>query len=134
MNQTWENSKKSNLRPNFASFAPNLNPNFFPSVLPLLDIRNCCKLSLYAILRKINDPNSQKWWKPHFGPNLHPSNLNSGRQFFFFFFFFKNIDLSVTGCPGKLSSGTISDKLVIQSWEKWSEGQIERWTRVDKTS
>ena len=32
-----------------------------PWILPLLDVRNCGKLSLYAILRKTNQQNMSKW-------------------------------------------------------------------------
>ena len=54
MNQTWENGKKTNIETNFGT-----RSNFFFSwVLPLLDVRHCGKLSLYAISKKTNDPNS----------------------------------------------------------------------------
>ena len=54
--------KKSSFGPDFGSFDPNLVPkNSFLWILPLLDVRNCCKLSLYAISRKINEPNLRKW-------------------------------------------------------------------------
>ena len=43
-----------------------LATNFFSWVLLLLDIRYCCKLSLYPILRKTYDPNSIKWKKTSF--------------------------------------------------------------------
>ena len=39
------------------------DPYFFSWVLPLLDVRHCCKLSLYATSRKNNDSNSRKWQK-----------------------------------------------------------------------
>ena len=35
-------------------------------ILLLLDVRNCCKLSLYAISRKTNEPNLRKWQKTWF--------------------------------------------------------------------
>ena len=35
----------------------------FSWVSPLLDVRNCYKVSLYAILRKTNEPNLRKWQK-----------------------------------------------------------------------
>ena len=46
-----------------AGFGPNLIPQFFLWVLPSLDVINCCKLSLYAIARKTNEPNLRKWKK-----------------------------------------------------------------------
>ena len=36
---------------------------FFSWILSLLDIRHCCKLSLYAISRKTNEANMRKWKK-----------------------------------------------------------------------
>ena len=61
MNQIWENGKRPSFRPNFD---PNLVPkNFFSMILPLLDVRNCRKLSVYAISRKTNEPNLRKWHK-----------------------------------------------------------------------
>ena len=43
-----------------ASFDPQ---NIFMWVLPLLDVRHCCKLSSYPISRKINEPKLRKWPK-----------------------------------------------------------------------
>ena len=64
MNLTWENYKKPSFGPGFGPFGPNLVPKiFFLRILPLLDVRNCYKLSLYAILRKTNEPNMRKWQK-----------------------------------------------------------------------
>ena len=36
---------------------------YFSWILPVLDARHCCKLSLYAISRKTNDANLRKWKK-----------------------------------------------------------------------
>ena len=64
MNQTLENCKKSNFGPDFGLFWPKFGPkNFFSWVLPLLDVRHCCKLSLYAISKKSNKPNLRKLQK-----------------------------------------------------------------------
>ena len=38
----------------------------FSWILPLLLVTHCCKVSLYAILRKNNDPNLRKWQKTLF--------------------------------------------------------------------
>ena len=83
MNQTWENGKKTNLGPDFSrSLGPqNVATKIFSQkiwytkvfslVLPLLDVRNCCKLSLYAISWKTNESNLIKWLKkPSFRPIL----------------------------------------------------------------
>ena len=37
--------------------------NFLNGFLPLLVVRQCSKLSLYAISRKNNEPNLKKWQK-----------------------------------------------------------------------
>ena len=58
-------AKKSNFGPNFGSFALNLGPKHFfrGFCLLILDVRHCCKLSLYVVLRKNNEPNLRKWQK-----------------------------------------------------------------------
>ena len=64
MNITCENGKKTktNFGLDFGPFGPNLGlKNVFLWVLPLLDVRHCHKLSLYAILGKTHNPNSTKW-------------------------------------------------------------------------
>ena len=57
MNHTSKNDKKYNFGSDFGSFGPNLGPQFFLQVLPLLVIGKCSKLSSYAIYRKTNAPN-----------------------------------------------------------------------------
>ena len=111
---------------------PTPHPQFYLFILPLLDVRHCCKLSLCAISRKTNKPNMRKWQKPIFRPNFGPFGLKSGHHFFFF----KNLALSVTRYHGQLSSCTISEKtndpiLRIVS-ERWTDRQTvtDRRTRV----
>ena len=59
-------------------------PKFFSWILPHLDIRNCCKLSLYTIfLKKTNEPNLRKWQK-----------TSLGLVFFCFFFLQKSGSVS----------------------------------------
>ena len=48
MNQTSENGEKPNIGPDFGSFGSYLGTTIG------------CKLSLYAVSRKTNDPNSRK--------------------------------------------------------------------------
>ena len=67
----------------FARLTQIWSPKIFSLILPLLNVTYCCKLSLCAISRKINDPNSRKWRKLHFGPDLGSQDQNSGRDFFF---------------------------------------------------
>ena len=54
-------------------------PKFFFWVLPLLDVRHCCKLSSYAISRKTQ----KNGVKPHFGLDIGPLGPNSSCQIFF---------------------------------------------------
>ena len=80
-------------------------------ILPLLDVRHCCKLSQYAISRKTKTSK-----KASFGPNL--AHLTQIRAANFFFFFSSKIWL-------RQSLDTIvsyhhvqhQKKLMIQSWE-----------------
>ena len=73
INQTKQNDKKNN------SGSKKNNSNFFPWVLPLLDVINFYKLPLYAISRKTNEPNLKKWQKnPSFGVDFGPFDPNLG--------------------------------------------------------
>ena len=64
INQTWEYGEKPNfwlgVLPVWSKLQP---PNFLWWVLSLLDVKHCCKLSSYAISRKMYDPNWRKWQK-----------------------------------------------------------------------
>ena len=54
-------AKKANFTPDFGPFWSKFGPQkFFSWVLPLLDVRNCCKPSFYAISRKTNEPKFRK--------------------------------------------------------------------------
>ena len=98
---------------------------FFWWVLPLLDVIHCCKLSLYAMTRKTNEPNLRKWQKtlfwarfrlicPKFGPPI-------------FFFFFKTWLLSHYISLPAIIIYNIRKKLIIQSWENLvTDGQTDR--------
>ena len=55
-----ENVKKTNFGPDFGPIGPKV---FLLVFLPLVDIRRCRKLLLYAITREINEPNFRKWQK-----------------------------------------------------------------------
>ena len=70
-----KSQKKSNFGPDFC---PILSLNVFFFILLLLDVVYCCKLPLYAILRKTNKPNLRKFLKPRFGPDFGPFGQNSG--------------------------------------------------------
>ena len=93
-------------------------PNFFSWVLPILDVRYCCKLSLNATSTKRYDPNSRKWRKTSFwawfrsiGPKFRLPN-----------FFLKNLTSSITRYHGQLSSCTISEKTndsILRKFSDW---------------
>ena len=100
---------------------------FFWWVLPLLDVIHCCKLSLYAMTRKTNEPNLRKWQKtlfwarfrlicPKFGPPI--------------FFFFLKPDSSVTIYHCQLSSSTISEKTNDPILRKLSDGRTDGQRRT----
>ena len=100
--------------------------NFFSLILPLLVVRHCRKLSLYAISRKTNEPNFRKQEKTYFWVNFVP---NLGHQFFF-----QNLALSVTRYHGQLSSYTTSEKnnnpIFRKLSDRWMDGQTDGWRRV----
>ena len=122
MNQTWEKGKKRQ-RP---KFGPPIFFFFF-WILPLLDIRNCCKLSLYAISRKTNKSDLTKWQKKTLV--LGPILGHLGCQIFFFF---KNLARSITRYYGQLTSCIISEKtndpILIKLNDGWTDRHMDRWT------
>ena len=75
--QPWENSKNPN-------FGPNLGPQeIFFMVLPQLVLRQCSKLSSYAISRKANKPNLKKQQKTQFQAQFLPALAQIWSQKFF---------------------------------------------------
>ena len=66
MNQTLKNDKKPYFGPDFDLFDPNVGPEKFLWVLPLLDFMHCCKLSLCATSWKSNEPSFRKRQKTSF--------------------------------------------------------------------
>ena len=77
MMQLWQKGKNPTFEPSLGT------PKFFPWVLPLLVVRQCFKLSSYAISRKTNGPNLKKNdKKSSFGPDFDPFGPNLGQQFF----------------------------------------------------
>ena len=56
-------------------------PKFFLWIWPLLDVRHCCKLSLYAIARKTNEPNLRNGKKPSFGILTHLAQIQAANVF-----------------------------------------------------
>ena len=81
--------------------------NFFSWVLPLPDVRDCCKLSIYAISRKSNEPNLRKWTNfGSLGPNLNPKNYFCG--------FYHNLKLDIVA---SYHSKQFQGKLIIKTQE-----------------
>ena len=63
INQTWKNGKKPSFYLILAPLVKFGHQKFSSWMLPLPDVRHCCKLSLYLISRKTNEPNLRKWQK-----------------------------------------------------------------------
>ena len=96
MNQTFKNGRKPSFGPDFGLVWA---PRFFSWILPLLDVRHCSKISLYAISRKTIAPNLRKCQKKLVsGPILASLAQIRWTKFFFFFFFFfcKSLDIMVS--------------------------------------
>ena len=100
-------------------------PHFFSWILHLLDVRHSCKISLYAISRKINQPNLRKWQKKLvLGPvltRIQAAKLIWLRQ---------SVDTMVS-----YHHIQYQKKRMTHSWENLvTDGQMgrhmERWTRV----
>ena len=126
MNQIWKNYKNLVQSPIFPLLVHIWAPNFFSSILPPPVVRHCCKLSLYAILRKTNEPNLRKQQKKLvLEPSLvHLAKIRVAN------FFFLNLAPSVTRYHGQLSSCTISEETYDSILRKLSDrrtgGQTDR--------
>ena len=90
-------------------------PKFSSWVLPLLDVIHCCKLSLYPISRKTNEPNLRKSQKnpPSFCPEFSPFGPNLGPKFFFRrFYLYQMLDIVAS-----YHCMQFEGKLKNQTWE-----------------
>ena len=92
---------------------------FLQWILPLLDVRHCCKLSLYAISRKTKEQNLRKWQKNYFRARFWPK---FGLPFFSPK---KNLGLSLTKYYGLVLSCTISEKTNGPILSKLNEGRTD---------
>ena len=82
-------------------------PKCFSWILPLLDVRHCCKLSSCAISRENYKANLRKWQKKlSFGPNFGPFDLNLGPNFF-----------SLLDIVASYHCMQFQGKLMKQTWE-----------------
>ena len=101
-------------------------------VLPLLDVRHCCNLLLYAISRKKYDPNSRKLWKTSFWAWFRPNGPKYGPPKFFF----KNLAASLTRYHGQLLSCKIpektNDSVLRKLSDGWMDRQIDWRTQTDR--
>ena len=96
---------------NLGPLGPNSgHQNFF--IIPV--VRNCFKLSSYAISRKTNEPNLRKWQKPWFQAQFWPVWPKFGSEFFSWILLL----LDVRHCR-KLSLYAISRKAYDPSLSKW---------------
>ena len=103
MMQPQENDKNHNFKPNFGP------PKFFSMVLPLLVVRQCSKLSPYAIFRKTNKPNLIKMTNLILGPILtHLVHIWSSKPFL------QILPLLVRDCS---NCSNLKKKLMNQTWE-----------------
>ena len=103
-------------------------PKLFSWVLLPLNVRHCLGLSSYTISKKTYDPNSRKWQKNTFWPDLCPlaSNLVDSP------FFFKILALEVNRYHGQLSlcpiSGKSNDPILRKVSYRRTNGWTDRWT------
>ena len=119
MSQIWENREKKILGLIFSHFGQYFNiwsPKFFSNVLPLPNVKHCCKLLLHAISRKTNEANLKNSKKLAFNPDFDTFLPKYGPNFFFFFFLWLFALLDVMHCC-KLSMYTISRKINEPNWE-----------------
>ena len=102
----------------------------FLRMLPLLDVRHWCKLLLYAILRKTNEPNLRKWLKTWFWVQFRLIWPKFGPPKFFFskICLRQSLDIMVS-----YHHVQYQKKLMIQSWENLvTDGRIDG--QIDKSA
>ena len=94
MNQTQDNGKKLALGL-ISAYLPKFAPQSFCLwILPLLDVTHCCKLSLYAISKKINEPNLRKWQKTQFW--AHQAQSQAAKFCFSKIWLYQSLDIMVS--------------------------------------
>ena len=96
-------------------------PKIFLWILSLLDVRNCCKLSLYAISGKTNEPNLREWQKKNqFQAQFW---LVLGQIWSLKIFFVGFVSTDVRNCR-KLSLYAISRKTIENKLEKMTKNLV----------
>ena len=92
----------------------------FLQILPVLHVRHCFELSLYAISRKTNGPNLRKWQKTYFQTQFWPLWPKCGLQKHFSWIL---LPPDVRNCY-KLSLYAISRKTNKPKLRKWQKNQF----------
>ena len=106
-------AKKTNFGPDFSSFGAKCDPqNFFSWVLPLLEVKHCCRLSLYVIPRKTNEQTWENGQKPSFRTNFASYGPNLGLRNFFPGFYLYMLDIVAS-----YHCMQFHGKLKNQTWE-----------------
>ena len=124
MNQIWENGKKPSFGPDFGPLLPKfVPPKKILWILPLLDVRHCCKAINVYNFKELMNRTWENGKKSIFGPNFGPSDPNSCHQFFFF----QNLTFLVTRYHGQLSSCTILEKTNDLILRKRIDGRTDGW-------
>ena len=81
---------------------------------------------------KMYDPNSRKWEKPRFGPDLGTFGPNSGRQFFFLKIWLRqSLDIMVSYHRIKYQKKTNDPILKNLLTEEWMDGGGRTHRRTD---
>ena len=110
-------AKKTNFGPDFSPFGAKCDSKiFFFMSLPLLEVKHCCRLSLYVIPRKTNEPNLRKWPKTQFQDQFCPLWSKFRPQKFFSWI----LPLHVRHCF-KLSLYAISRKTKEPNLRNWKK-------------
>ena len=102
-----------------AKFGPQ---KYFSWILPLLDVRHCCQLSLSEILKKTNKTNLRKWQKNWFPDDFGPFGTNlATKAFLRWFYFYQTLDI-VTSYHCMQFQG----KLMNETWENGKKCSFNR--------
>ena len=123
INQTWENDKKLNFRPDFGPFGPNLGaPKFCSCVLALLGLRHVANYHRVQFQGKLMIQTQKNGKKNSFWTWFSPVRPKFGQPKFFL----KNLALPVTKYHGQLSSCTILEKTNDPILKKFCDGQTNK--------
>ena len=118
----------------FLHFWPTFWPQiFFSWISPLLNVRYCCKLSLYPISRKTNESNLGKWQKNIVSSPIftHLFDPNSSREFFFqksgFISHYKSWSATI-----KYNIRKTNDPILRKLSDRWKDRQTDGRTDRQK--